>query len=102
VEYLRFARVDAKGNPQPIAFIPGQDDNFNAFNIDAFYTWDFRLGSRLILGWKNWLGDSQSIDAVTYKNYGKNLGRIFDLSHGNELTLRLIYFLDYNQLKRKR
>lgn len=102
VEYLRFARVDAKGNPQPIAFIPGQDDNFNAFNVDAFYTWDFRAGSRLILGWKNWLGDSQTIDAITYKNYGKNLGRTFDLSHGNELTLRLIYFLDYNQLRRKR
>jgi hypothetical protein len=102
VEYLRFAKVDSKGNPQPIAFIPGQDDNFNAFNVDAFYTWDFRLGSRLILGWKNWLGDSQSIDAITYKNYGKNFSRTFDLSHGNELTLRLIYFLDYNQLRRKR
>jgi hypothetical protein len=102
VHYLSFHKVDAKGNPQPIAFIPGQDDNFNAFNIDAFYTWDFRLGSRLILGWKNWLGNSSAIDGNNFKNYGRNLTRTFDLSHGNELTLRLIYFLDYNQLRRKR
>jgi hypothetical protein len=101
VHYLSFHKVDDKGNAMPVAFIAGQDDNFNAFNLDAFYTWDFRAGSRLILGWKNWLGNSASIDGSRYKNYGRNLTRSFDLSHGNELTLRVIYFLDYNQLRRK-
>ncbi|MDB5197715.1 MAG: hypothetical protein JWP88_2086 [Flaviaesturariibacter sp.] len=102
VHYLSFHKVDANGDAHPISFIPGQDDNFNAFNLDAFYTWDFRAGSRLILGWKNWLGNSSAIDASRYKNYGKNLTRTFDLSHGNELTLRVIYFLDYNQLKKRK
>ena len=26
------------------------DDNVNFFNADAFFTWDFRYGSRLLLG----------------------------------------------------
>lgn len=101
VNYLSFYRVNDNGVPKPIPFIDGQDENFNVFNLDAFYTWDFRAGSRIIIGWKNWLGDSYGIDGMAYKNYRHNLLRTFDLSHGNELTLRVIYFLDYNQLHRK-
>ena len=26
--------------------------------------------------------------------------RIFDIPHGNEITLRFIYFLDYQQLRK--
>jgi len=31
-----------------------------------------------------------------------NLTQTFGESHGNELTVRFIYFLDYNQLRRKK
>jgi hypothetical protein len=31
-----------------------------------------------------------------------NLKNIFKGSHGNELTVKFIYFLDYNQLRKKR
>jgi len=76
--------------------------NQNYFNLDAFLTWDFRLGSRIIVGWKNWLGEDESVNGTVYKNYGSNLERVlFNLRHGNELTFRFIYFLDYNKLKRK-
>ncbi|RYY90353.1 MAG: hypothetical protein EOO15_02895 [Chitinophagaceae bacterium] len=100
VHYLSFHQVNEKGEPQPVAFIPGQDINYNVFNIDAFYTWDFRPGSRIILGWKNSTGGTYDIDGRQFGNYKRNLARSFDLSHANEFTLRLIYFLDYNQLKR--
>ena len=94
--------MDANGNYVPRAFISGQDENYNVFNIDAFFTWDFRLGSRLILGWKNWLGNEYGVDGTVHKSYLNNLGNTFNISHGNELTLRFIYFLDYNQLRKKR
>jgi hypothetical protein len=56
----------------------------------------------LILGYKNWLGDEE-IAVITGKNsYLKNLGQVFDLRHGNEITVRFIYFLDYNQLRKNR
>ncbi|GAA4335723.1 DUF5916 domain-containing protein [Flaviaesturariibacter amylovorans] len=101
VHYLNFFKVNARGDLGPIAFIPGQDQNFNIFNLDAFYTWDFRPGSRIILGWKNSLSATTAIDGIKYRDYGRNLTRTFELPHANEFTLRVIYFLDYNQLRRK-
>lgn len=100
VDFNRFAAVDDEGNtttkPGSTAF-----DNVNYFNTDAFLTWDFRLGSRLILGYKNWLGDDEIISVAGNNNYIKNLGKTFDMRHGNEFTVRFIYFLDYNQLRKR-
>jgi hypothetical protein len=101
VNYTSFHNVDAKGFLLPRAFIPGTDENFNVFNLDAFLTWDFRLGSRFIVGYKNWLGDEEMFTPAGKNTYLKNLGELFDLRHGNELSVRFIYFLDYNQFKRK-
>ena len=102
VLYKRFANVTADGKTTARPFISNQDENFNVFNLDAFFTWDFRLGSRLVLGWKNFLGNDEYVNGTDYKSYFNNLGQTFDLRHGNEITVRFIYFLDYNQLKRKR
>jgi len=102
VNYNSFHNVDTKGDLISRAFINNQDDNVNVFNVDAFLTWDFRLGSRLILGYKNWLGNEERIQFNSGQNsYLRNLGKTFDLRHGNEVTVRFIYFLDYNQLRRK-
>jgi hypothetical protein len=105
VLYNKFYSIDAEGNfidradPVPPG---GNDENFNLFNVDAFFTWDFRLGSRLIIGYKNWLGENEMVDGSSYTKYFNNLKQVFSLRHGNEFTIRFIYFLDYNQLKRKR
>ena len=56
-----------KDNLLPSAFIPGQDENFNIFNLDAFLTWDFRLGSRFIVGYKNWLGEEEMVSILQVK-----------------------------------
>ncbi|MCB0776839.1 MAG: hypothetical protein KDB99_11030, partial [Chitinophagaceae bacterium] len=102
VNYLSFHNADAEGYLLDRPFIPGQNENFNAFNLDAFFTWDFRLGSRLIIGYKNWLGDEEYTSIAGDNTYIKNLGEIFNLRHGNEVTVRFIYFFDINQLKKKR
>jgi hypothetical protein len=101
VIYKRFANVDENGKDIPRAFIPNQDENVNFFNLDAFFTWDFRLGSRLVFGWKNFLGNDEYVDGMTYKKYLNNLAQTMNLRHGNELTLRFIYFIDFNTLKKK-
>lgn len=100
----RFAYVDDKGLPGiETDIIPTIIDNINFFNADAFFTWDFSYGSRLIVGYKNWLGEneSESIDGTINRRYVRNFGKSLDLRHGNELTVRFIYFLDYNQLRKK-
>ncbi len=101
VDFKHFADVDSKGNTITRAGTTAYD-NVNVFNLDAFLTWDFRLGSRVVLGYKNWLGDEEVVNLNGGKNsYFRNLGQVFDLRHGNEFTLRFIYFLDYNQLRKK-
>lgn len=76
------------------------NSNYNAFNLDVFYTWDFRLGSRIVLGWKNWLGNDYEnlINGVKHQHYLDNAAQVFATPHGKELTLRFIYFLNYHQL----
>lgn len=101
VNFNRFANVDKNGNTIPRGGTT-RYDNVNVYNLDAFLTWDFRLGSRLIAGYKNWLGDGEVVNFAGKNNYWRNLGSIFDLRHGNEFTVRFIYFLDYNQFRGKR
>jgi Domain of unknown function (DUF5916) len=101
LKFNRFANVDAKGEP---VVKPGTTsfDNVNVFNFDSFLTWDFRLGSRLVLGYKNWLGEDEIVNRNGKNTYVRNLGDVFSLRHGNEISVRFIYFLDYNQLRKKR
>jgi len=102
VNYERFYNVDENGYWIARPFLNGNDNNYNAFNLDVFYTWDFMYGSRFILGWKNWLPGDQYIDGNKYTKYGDNLRRTLSVPQGKELTARLIYFLDYNRLAKKR
>ncbi len=97
-----FHKLKADGSWNDIAFIDGRNRNFNAFNIDMFYTWDFKWGSRLTLGWKNALGGNVALDPYTNTSYTKNLNGIFNNPHSNEVTLKIVYYLDYLNLKKKK
>jgi hypothetical protein len=102
VLYNAFYSTDMNGDFLPHAFVNGKDQNFNAFNLDMFYTWDFKYGSKLIIGWKNALGSDFPIDGIQYTNYTKNLSQVFQQSHGNEFNVRLIYYIDYLTLQKKK
>ena len=84
------------------AFIPGANLNSNIFTMDMFYTWDFLPGSRLTIAWKNALGSNVRIDPYKYMTYVKNFGQAVDNPHSNEVTVKLVYFIDYLKLKRRR
>ncbi|MBA4445445.1 hypothetical protein FHL01_08160, partial [Cylindrospermopsis raciborskii CS-506_C] len=101
VQYQSFFNVKDDGFWTDRPFINGKDQNFNVWNLDMFYTWDFNYGSRLIIGWKNWLGNDVQLNGITYNNYAKNIAGVLQEPHGNELTVRLIWFIDYNKLRRK-
>lgn len=100
VRYERFFNVARDGSHIERSFIDGQNQNYNLFNVDAFLTWDFRPGCRVIVGYKNWLGNPY--DVSPGPNYLHNLTNSFSTSHGNEVSVKLIYFLDYNQLRKTR
>ena len=102
VPYKSFANVDAGGNTIPRPFINDLDENVNFFNIDAFLSWDFKLGCNVTVGYKNWIGDTEAINGILYERYLNNFAKSYSVPHGNELTAKLIYFLDYNQLRKKK
>lgn len=104
VNYKEFFNVNPVGKITPRQFIYDKDQNVNIFNTDVFLTWDFRLGSRFIVGYKNWLGDNEVVipSSMQKNSYLFNLTRQFGLRHGNEFSARFIYFLDYNRLRKKK
>ena len=101
VPYNSFATVTATGDYAFTNSFTRADENVNYFNIDALLNWDFKLGCRLILDYKNSLGDNEFLDPLENKTYLRNFSRSFNLQHANEFTVKFIYFLDYNQLRKK-
>jgi Domain of unknown function (DUF5916) len=73
------------------------DQNVNFFNIDMVYTWQFAPGSFLNLVWKNSIVDFRN---EVEGQYFKNLSRTLETDQNNNISLKVIYFLDYLQLKK--
>lgn len=73
------------------------DTNYNAFNIDAVYSWQIAPGSFINVVWKDAAaGENERVD-YTYK---ENISELFSKTHNQNLSVRLIYYLDYMQVKR--
>lgn len=96
-----FYNLKSDGYWDEIAFISNKNISYNTFNIDMFYTWDFLLGSRITFAWKNALGNNAVIDPYINTTYFKNLAKSISNPHSNEVTVKIVYFLDYLKLKRK-
>ena len=77
---------------------PLYDINYNTWNIDLNCIWRFAPGSELNCQWKNSISNLIS-DANL--NALENLNRLFEESQGNSLSLRMVYFLDYQYLKNR-
>lgn len=74
------------------------DQNLNIFNIDMVYTWQFAPGSFLNIVWKNSLySANQNIDASYFKNFGHTISE----PQNNNISLKVIYYLDALSFKKK-
>ncbi len=102
VSNTNFYNLKSDGYWDERPFIADKNIGYNTFNIDMFYTWDFLLGSRITLAWKNALGGNVNIDPYSNRTYTKNLGQSINNPHSNEVTLKIVYFLDYLNLKKKK
>ena len=74
------------------------DSNFNSFNIDMVYTWRFAPGSEMTFVWKNAIYSNGS---TIYHAFGENLNNMFDSPQTNSLSLKILYYLDYQYLKKR-
>ncbi len=102
VHYDSIYTVKSDGYWVDRPYISGYNENFNAFNMDMFFTWDFRLGSRLIVAWKNALGPDANIAGLQYNKYTSNFKQVFNIPHSNELTVKFVYYIDGQKLFKKK
>ena len=102
VEYDKFSRLEDDGSLTDLAF-DGKtengediyDVNFNFFTVDLNYTWRFTKGSDIIVVWKNNIsGRDQNFE----NNYFSNFSNLFDYRQTNSISLKIVYFLDYDSV----
>jgi hypothetical protein len=72
------------------------DVNFNAWSVDLVYEWNFAPASFLTVVWKNNL---QTYGSLIPSNYAENFGQMLDNGFFNSLSIRALFFVDYNRLR---
>ena len=70
--------------------------NFNTWNLDLRYSWQFAPGSQLTALYRNSLFNS---DSASKDSYFDSLNTLFDQPIQHIFSLKLQYFIDYNNLK---
>ena len=73
------------------------DVNFNAWSVDFGFRWQFSPGSELSIVWKNTL---QSRGDMLPSGYVENWEQMLEETFTNSLSIRALYYLDYNSIKR--
>jgi hypothetical protein len=77
------------------------DRSFNSFTIDLIYRWIFTPGSELSIVWKNAIIKSDFGNPVP-NSLVDDVDYTFGLPQSNSISLKLLYFLDYNTLAHRR
>ncbi len=70
--------------------------NFNSWNLDLNFNWEFAPGSQLIALYRNSIF---SQDSQSHLMFTDNLNDLFQEEISHNFSIKLIYFLDYNQAK---
>ncbi len=76
-----------------------QHQNYNNFYINAVYTWQFAPGSFLNIVWKD---ESSTFNRDIDYHYFRNFDRTLGSPQNHNLSVKVIYFLDYLDLKKWR
>ncbi|WP_299228023.1 DUF5916 domain-containing protein [uncultured Psychroserpens sp.] len=71
--------------------------NFSTWNIDLSYSWQFAPGSFLTALYRNQLFNANTESSASFSD---SLNRLFDQPIQNTFSIRLQYFIDYNNVKR--
>ena len=98
-QYDHFYFLENNGSLTQIAELYNEDFNFNSFNIDLVFSWQFAPGSNLSVVWKK---EILSESDVIIHSFGKNFSNTFDQPQWNTFSIKAIYYLDYQYLKRNK
>ncbi len=99
VENKQLYDLNNDGNLTPTKHtnVVTSNKNFNIFNIDAVYTLQFAPGSFVNLVFKD---QDFLFNSDTQYSYFKNFSNTISEPHNNNLSLKIIYYLDYLDFKK--
>jgi len=104
VHYRDFSRLRPDGEETPVAYERNRDNTFNAFNVDAVYSWWFAPGSQVSIVWKNANNSSLNYYQASAATplYFDNLSNTLNTPHNNSVSIKVLYYLDYLALRPRR
>lgn len=95
-----FTRLLKNGNLVPISYAYNEEDdpntNFNIWNLDLSYNWRFAPGSEAILLYRNSVFNQDNLSDL---DYIRSLENLFEQPLRQNISLRIVYYLDYNVLR---
>ena len=94
-----FSKLNNDGSLSSRSYDPEEnynpDANFNIWNLDLSYRWQFAPGSEAILLYRNSIFNQ---DELSELNFQQSLDNLFARPARHNLSLRIVYFIDYNQV----
>ena len=101
VDPKEFYMLNAQGNlvSPNFYYSSNKNQNYNYLTVDMVYTWQFGPGSFFNIVWKD-IGEYFTDNFE--RNYFDNFKNSVSGKQFNSLSLKVVYFLDYLKIKRKR
>jgi hypothetical protein len=96
-DYDQYYGLETDGSLTPTSYDGNADFIYNAFNIDTYFTWLFAPGSELTLAWKNAIYKNSGLPSGAYF---RELANTLDAPASNLLSLRILYYLDYQYFRK--
>ena len=97
VSYNEFQLLEEDGYLGSTDYEGNHDYNFNAFNVDLNFRWRFAPGSDIFITYKNAIVGG---DEFPKQRYFDNFKSFNTLPQSNSISVKVIYFLDYLNLKK--
>ena len=103
VQYHSFSRLHPdQGRETPVeGYARNRDTSFNAFNVDAVFSWWFAPGSQVSVVWKNAAASFLEAERAL-PQYFDNLSATVNTPHNNNVSVKVLYYLDYLAVRRSR
>lgn len=97
-QYLRLYALSTDGIPVPTSYTGNYNFTLNIFNIDLGYAWNFAPGSYLNIVYKQALYSRENYKVEHH--YIRNWNMMLESPANNSISLKLIYYIDYETIRR--
>ncbi len=97
--YDRYFNLEGNGKLSEINANYDADFNSAFFNVDMVFNWQFAPGSSFLIVYKNAISRESTDSGLSYF---KNLDNILDNPQTNSVSVKILYYFDYQYLNRKK